>query len=83
MLTADVSCLPGVVGPNGFVQAFADQLGGIGSGITFFTCDDKRHTMTIDVASGPFTPGALSVNASVGNSTGSSFATIIVELKVS
>ena len=83
LVTLDYSCNPGFFGNPGNLQVNLEQPGAYGFTFTSATCDDQKHTVTLDVAPGPFTPGTASATAFISNDSGNSSKGIQAELKVS
>jgi hypothetical protein len=81
LVTLDYSCNPAFFGTAGGLGVDVQQPGAFGFVSTTATCDDQKHTVTLDVAPGPFTRGTASAVAEVFN--GPSFKEIQAELKVS
>jgi hypothetical protein len=81
LVTLDYSCNPNAVGPTGGIFAEVQQPGAFGFTTVPATCDDQKHTVTVDVP-GAFKPGTAAATASVSN-TEASFASTSAELKVS
>ena len=81
LVTLDYSCSPAFFGSTGDLGVDAEQPGTFGTAFTTANCDGRKHTVTLDVAPGPFTPGTASVIAEVTNSL--NFAETQAQLKVS
>jgi hypothetical protein len=83
IVTLDYSCNPAVYGTTGELQAEAQQPGVDGFGFTITaTCNDQKHTMTLDLMPGPFMRGTASATATI-SSAGNNTAQTQAELKVS
>ena len=82
-VTLDYSCNPAVFGTTGTLEAEAQQPGVDGFNVATATCDDQKHTVTLDLAPGLFTPGTAAVFAEVFNNSGANFKSAQAELKVS
>ena len=82
LLTVDYSCNPGVIGPSGFLFTEVQQPGAFGSAFVAATCDDQKHTVTLDNVPGPFTRGTAAAFAVVESFGFVSFATTQAEVNV-
>ena len=81
LVTLDYSCSPAFFGSTGNLAVDAQQPGTFGDAFTTANCDGRKHTVTLDLVPGPFTPGTASVIAEVSNTN--NFAETQAELKVS
>jgi hypothetical protein len=62
LVTITYSCFPGLgLGASGTMAVDLEQLNTAGFAGTAVTCDDRSHTITLDVAPGPFTKGEASL----------------------
>jgi hypothetical protein len=82
LVTLDYSCNPAVFGTTGTLQAEAQQPGVDGFNVATATCDDQKHTVTLDLTPGPFTRGTASASAVIF-SAGNNNAQTQAELRVS
>lgn len=79
LVTVDYRCLPNFFGSIGFLFVEVEQPGAFGFTSIGATCDDRKHTVALDVP-GAFTPGTASVRADL--SSGSATATTQAKLHV-
>ena len=83
LVTVDYSCNPDFFGTTGGLEADAQQPGADGFSFTVATCNDQKHTVTLDLAPGLFTRGTVAAFAEIFNNAGANFKSAQAELKVS
>jgi hypothetical protein len=67
LVTITYSCLPGFgSGQTGAITGDLEQTQGFGTASATAICDDQNHTITLDMAPGPFVPGAAAASVTVG-----------------
>jgi hypothetical protein len=75
VVTVSYTCAPGPAGDTtGFVQAVLGQGPMTGSGTAAATCDNRSHSVNLDVGPGPFSQGSGTALGIVANTDASSFA---------
>jgi hypothetical protein len=86
MVTVVYQCQPSTLGPIGEVAAGLEQEGAKGEAREPAKCDGQKHSLTLDVAPGPFKRGTAAAVAAVGNGafvgSGFSVAERTAELQV-
>src|SRR5438876_394340 len=76
VLTVTYTCAPGPAGDTtGTVAADIGQGPILGFGSATATCDNRSHSVNLDVAPGPFSQGSATALGIVQNTDASSFAT--------
>ena len=73
LMTFTYQCVPGFAfepeEPTGSIQVQVEQPEASGFAFAPATCDDRKHTVTLDIAPGPFKAGTAFANATLANST--------------
>jgi hypothetical protein len=68
LLTFTYNCFPGLGGPqNGSYSATLEQSQALGLAGGTLTCDDRNHTITVDMPPGPFTRAEAAAHVSVAS----------------
>jgi hypothetical protein len=72
-VTLHYSCLP--PGPGGIDASLTESATEFGSSVpALATCDGRNHSVTLNMAPGPFSPGIAAGKATVFNDTGAAMA---------
>jgi hypothetical protein len=81
-VTITYVCPPGV-GTAGIGEVQVEEGSSLGDSGTFTTtCDDTKHSATVLVTGGPFTPGSAVAAAGVANDNANPFLSPIVEITI-
>ena len=81
MVTVVYQCQPNMAGSAGRIEVGLEQPGAQGFGPGIATCDDQKHSVTLDVGPGPFKAGTAAAAAAVTNGS-FSVAERTAEIKV-
>ena len=72
LMTFTYQCVPGFEGfpeaESGRIEVRVQQPEAFGFGFAPATCDDRKHTVTLDIGPGPFKAGSAFADASLFNS---------------
>ena len=74
LMTFTYQCVPGFEGfpeaESGRLEVRVQQPEAFGFAFAPATCDDRKHTVTLDIGPGPFKEGSAFANASLRNTGG-------------
>jgi hypothetical protein len=69
VMTVTYDCVPSFFGTEGSVEMKVEQPGTFGVAAVPANCDDRKHTVTLDIGPGPFKAGSAIATAILNDST--------------
>jgi hypothetical protein len=69
VMTVTYDCVPSFFGTEGSIEMKVEQPGTDGFAAVLANCDDRKHTVTLDIAPGPFVAGSAIATAFLNDAT--------------